>query len=149
MDRDKQLHPTEKVSSIQRSRGCPINLIPQTKPASGPERLRERCLERGSPNHSSMHSNLPMHSNLAVNSKPKNMLLMIRNGDRPSQSLRAETRGLDSNPRPEPSGAVGPGRPTLKESQYHRRPINPTKDEQDPSSRKDRYARQESHVVPY
>ena len=31
-----------------------------------------------------------------VNSKPKNMLLMIRNGDRPSQSLRAETRGLDS-----------------------------------------------------
>ena len=37
-----------------------------------------------------------MHSNLLVNSKPKNMLLMIRNGDRPSQSLRAETRGLDS-----------------------------------------------------
>ena len=90
MDRDKQLHPPEKVPSIQRSRGCPINLFPQTKPATCTERLRERCLERGSPNHSSMHSNL------SVNSKPKNMLLMIRNGDRPSQSLRAETRGLDS-----------------------------------------------------
>ena len=50
-----------------------------------------------------------IHALQLVNSKPKNMLLMIRNGDRPSQSLRAETRGLDSkiglfschsNPRP-------------------------------------------------
>ena len=58
-----------------------------------------------------------MHSNLSVNSKPKKkrMLLMIRNGDRPSQ--RGFARGLDSNPRPEPRGAAaGPGRPTLKES---------------------------------
>ena len=63
---------------------------------------------------------------------------MIRNGDRPSQSLRAKTRGLDSNiglfschsnPRPDTWGAAaGTGRPTLKESQTtltrdHRRPI--------------------------
>ena len=136
MDRDKQLHPTEKVPSIQRSRGLYDRSLPPTKPASWPERLRERCLERGSPNHSSMHSNL------SVNSKPKNMLLMIRNGDRPSQSLRAETRGLDSK-----SDSflvtVTHGRLTLKESHfYHIRQTNieesdpgsPTVNNQRPSS---------------
>ena len=51
---------------------------------------------------------------------------MMENGDRPSQ--RGLTRGLDSNPRPEPRGAAaGPGRPTLKNqiqpTRYHRRPI--------------------------
>ena len=53
-----------------------------------------------------------IHALQLVNSKPK-MLLMIRNGDRPSQ--RGFTRGLDSNPRPEPRGAAAdPGRPTVK-----------------------------------
>ena len=121
----------------------------------------ERGLERGSPNHSH-----PCTPTCELQAK-KNMLLMIRNGDRPSQSLRVETRGLDSkiglfschsNPRPEPRGC--PGRPTLKESlpfiRYHRRPIasiihmQSSQDKPVPTKvEKDRYARQASHGLPY
>ena len=87
---------------------------------------------------------------------------MIRNGDRPSQSLRAKTRGLDSKSDSFPVTVTHglnlgcPGRPTLKESQTtltrdHRRPIASiihmpfSQDKPVPTNvGKDRYARPES-----
>ena len=58
------------MPSTQRRRGFPIYHI-HRRNQRHEQSVSERCLERGSPNHSSMHSNL------SVNSKPK-MLLMIK-----------------------------------------------------------------------
>ena len=149
--------PNRKSAHIrcQRSRGFPIDHI-HRRNQRHEQSVSERCLERGSPNHS-VHE-LQLTRELQAK---KNMLLMIKWRSSISEGLVglfpvAVTHGLKlgrSWSRQTHSEESDPAhqRPSSTNSFHH--PLK-TRSRANSNlylqtSRKDRYARRESHVVPY
>ena len=152
MDRDRQLRPTEKVSTYDAKEAEGSPSITSTDETS----VMNRASQRDASNGEVQTTQRPMHSNFSVNSKPK-MLLMIKwrlsiseglfalfpvavtHGLKLGRSLSRQTNSEESIPTHQ--------RPSSTNSFHHPYEVEPTQTW--PFKRKDRYARRESHVVPY